>query len=227
MLLLLLLLLPLLRGICKIDSVGKERGNFLGTLVTVPGDFPVIISNATRCPLGHDGDGERSVNRPLASPGLGQGTRRFYSAVAKHGCLNRWHDSCCSPENFLPPSSLLRPGAGWNGPRTIAFEFHETFRPGSEVEKLCLPRFVLIILGELCRDTINSFIRNKVECGVISRFQGFKRFGNFFFFYVCFVFNRDRINYYGSIIKLIWLTMDIKIGLIVVVNRSCGNKIWN
>lgn len=111
MLLLLLLLLPLLRGICKIDSVGKERGNFLGTLITVPGDFPVIISNATRCPLGHDGDGERSVNRPLASPGLGQGTRRFYSAVAKHGCLNRWHDSCCSPENFLPPSSLLRPGS--------------------------------------------------------------------------------------------------------------------
>lgn len=42
-----------------------------------------------------------------------------------------------------------------------------------------------------------------VERGVILRFQGFKRFGNFFFFYVCFVFNRDRINYYGSIIKLI------------------------
>ena len=52
------------------------------------------------------------------------------------------------------------------------------------MEKLCLPRFVLIILGELCRDTINSFIRNKVEVerGVISKFQGFKRFGNFFFF---------------------------------------------
>lgn len=63
---------------------------------------------------------------------------------------------------------------------------------------------MLIILGELCRDTINSFIRNKVEVerGVISKFQGFKRFGNFFF-YVCFMFNRDRINYYGSIIKLI------------------------
>lgn len=61
---------------------------------------------------------------------------------------------------------------------------------------------MLIILGELCRDTISSFIKNKVERGVILRFQGFKRFGNFFF-YVCFMFNRDRINYYGSIIKLI------------------------